>query len=80
MDPSDLDMFNKFMPSATPQAFGAVEEQTENEGGTNLADLILEKIAAHEAMSAARPAVASEHPPVPEILELHPKVVQVYST
>jgi essential nuclear protein 1 len=52
VDPNDLDMFNKFMPGGNDEdpIFGTrqpgeqIQQQT-----TNLADLILEKIAEHEA-------------------------------
>ncbi|KAJ5377920.1 uncharacterized protein N7496_005329 [Penicillium cataractarum] len=52
VDPNDLDMFNKFMPGGHDEdpIFGSrqpgeqIQQQT-----TNLADLILEKIAEHEA-------------------------------
>ena len=49
------------------------------EGGTNLADLILEKIAAHEALQGKEAPMLQEIPVI-ESRELHPKVVQVYST
>jgi hypothetical protein len=49
VNPQDLEIFNKFHPTSTDPIFG--EDGPENvEGqGTNLADLILEKIAAFEA-------------------------------
>lgn len=52
VDPNDLDMFNKFMPGGHDEdpIFGSRQpgEQMQQQT-TNLADLILEKIAEHEA-------------------------------
>ena len=53
VDPNDLEMFNKFNPSMDPSSLldtgnNAAGIEAE-EPGTNLADLILEKIAAYEA-------------------------------
>lgn len=90
VDPDDLATFNKFNPTFDPatllQTKGAdgEEEEEEAEGpGTNLADLILEKIAAHEARDQA---AASGFPPVvqepdhsDDAVELPAKVVEVYT-
>ena len=46
--------------------------------GTNLADLILEKIAAHEAATAREPIIQGGGPPE-DAVELPAKVVEVYS-
>ena len=51
---------------------------TQDEQGTNLADLILEKIAAHEAATGRRPMIEKDRDPE-HVLELPPKVVEVYS-
>lgn len=51
-------------------------------GGANLADLILEKIAAHEAATGENPGNPFIHEGggPGNSMELGPKVVQVYST
>ncbi|KAI4199458.1 MAG: hypothetical protein LQ350_004599 [Teloschistes chrysophthalmus] len=82
VDPNDVSLFNKFMPSTTsgdhmlePTQYrnGEPEGQT-----TNLADLILEKIAAHESTQNGQPMVQGGGPPL-EAVELPAKVVEVYS-
>ena len=83
MDPNDLNLFNKFMPSgANPilQLKGQFEGQIEEEQqeGTNLADLILEKIAAHEATQSRQPPIQGAGPPE-DAVELPAKVIEVYS-
>lgn len=85
VDPNDLDMFNRFNPSFDPatllQPNNDEEEQAQGPG-TNIADLILEKIAAHEAQEQRQ---ADGLPPVqgggdPEdAVELPGKVVEVYT-
>lgn len=84
VDPGDLDLFNKFNPSFDPATL--LEPQRDEpdderrEPGTNLADLILEKIAAHEASQQAggRPHVqGGGHPD--DAVELPGKVVEVYT-
>lgn len=78
MDPNDLDMFNKFMPSnnSLPGPSESIEE--EEVQGTNLADLILEKIAAHEAAQAGQLPIQGGGDPQ-DAVELPAKVVEVYS-
>ena len=73
-------MFNKFVPPPASTNIQETAPQGQDEGGgTNLADLILEKIAAHEAMQTK-----STIAPVEEVggddAQLHPKVIQVYTT
>ncbi|KAK7719471.1 snoRNA-binding rRNA-processing protein [Botryosphaeria dothidea] len=82
IDPNDLDMFNKFNPTSDPsQLFnpGASEEQS---GGTNLAALILEKIAEKEAQDAAAngdgPRYVGGGAPE-DAVELPARVVEVYT-
>ncbi|KAI9700692.1 MAG: snoRNA-binding rRNA-processing protein [Candelina mexicana] len=79
IDPNDLNLFNKFLPSHEEpdlQLRGVLE----NGGGqgTNLADLILEKIAAHEAAQDDRPVIHGGGAPE-DAIELPGKVVEVYS-
>lgn len=80
IDPTDLETYRKFMPDEEDDllkhgwdrqpSHGAEEGET-----TNLADLILAKIAVHEAGGAkATRAPAPEDP-----FELAPKVVDVYT-
>lgn len=68
------------MPSTSADAIlqATTENGTEEGQGTNLADLILEKIAAHEATQNAHPITQGGGPPE-EAIELPAKVVEVYS-
>ncbi|KAI9769960.1 MAG: snoRNA-binding rRNA-processing protein [Geoglossum simile] len=78
LDPNDLDLFNKFLPTANEDPLYSQGGNEEGGQGTNLADLILEKIAAHEATQTGLPIVhASEAAEV--TAELPAKVVEVYS-
>ena len=88
VDPADLEAFNRFNPSFDPATLLQPHNDAPDEEGqgrsTNLADLILEKIAAHEAQQGAsgdgRPAPAVQgggHPD--DAIELPGKVVEVYT-
>jgi essential nuclear protein 1 len=81
--PDDLETFSKFFPIEEDPLLktGWGGEADQDEGpGTNLADLILEKIAAHEAAQAANGGVAQNAPgPIDEDFEIPAKVVEVYS-
>ncbi|KAK5122017.1 hypothetical protein LTR85_004263 [Meristemomyces frigidus] len=90
VDPNDLDTFNRFNPTFDPatllQPKGDTADDEEAEGpGTNLADLILEKIAAHEALGQAGGGAESRAPPIQgggdpdDAIELPAKVVEVYT-
>jgi essential nuclear protein 1 len=58
IDPNDLDIFHKFIPRGDDDPiFNPQQAGDENGGGTSLADLILEKIAAHEAAQGDQPQV-----------------------
>ncbi|CAM1511637.1 Fc.00g091500.m01.CDS01 [Cosmosporella sp. VM-42] len=78
VDPNDLDMYKKFMPDEEDDLLKHGWDRKpsgEEEGETvNLADLILEKIAAHEAAEARREVGVPD-----EVYELPPKVVEVYT-
>ncbi|KAL9026202.1 MAG: hypothetical protein Q9196_005097 [Gyalolechia fulgens] len=82
IDPHDISLFNKFMPSMTSQdhIFKPTIEHTVENGsqGRNLAEIILERIAAHEATESGRP-VTHGGGPAEEAIELPAKVVEVYS-
>lgn len=85
LSPEDLATFNKFFPQKEDPLLrrgwggeddGGVEE-TDEGAGTNLADLILEKIAAHEA---GQTGGGRDVPgPIDEEFEIPPKVVEVYT-
>ena len=60
-------------PIFQPTQNNQVEEQ-----GTNLADLILKKIAAHEAVQSDQPVIQGGGLPE-DAVELPAKVVEVYS-
>ncbi|KAI7969618.1 hypothetical protein EIK77_001145 [Talaromyces pinophilus] len=49
VDPTDLDVFNKFIPAGDQDPIFDPSEEGEEGSGVNLADLILQKIAAYEA-------------------------------
>ncbi|CAF9930304.1 MAG: snoRNA-binding rRNA-processing protein [Alectoria fallacina] len=80
IDPNDLSLFDKFMPSTSADAIlqATTNKGTEEGQGTNLADLILEKIAAHEATQTGHTRIQGGGPPE-EAIELPAKVVEVYS-
>lgn len=72
-----MNLFNKFVPGdqdITELSIDAGEE----EQGTNLADLILEKIAAHESVQAREPLIHGGGPPE-DAVELPAKVMEVFS-
>lgn len=82
VEPKDLEMFNKFLPTDEDplltngwpgQASASQEEQ--GGGGTNLADLILAKIAARESGQDRGEDMRA----VDDDYELPPKVVEVYT-
>lgn len=80
MDPNDSNLFDRFMPSTSADAIlhATVSKSTAEEQGSNLADLILEKIAAHEATQMGQPRIKGGGPPE-EAIELPAKVIEVYS-
>lgn len=88
IDPEDLETYSKFFPAEEDSAavlrkgafFGGDDEPEQNDqGGTNLADLILQRIAEHEAMQARKDGGLPEPGPIDEEYELPPKVVEVYT-
>jgi essential nuclear protein 1 len=81
VDPQDLDMFNKFNPSFDPATLLEPEVGEEAQGpGTNLADLILQKIAAHQAQIQGAPGPQIQGGGDPDdAVELPAKVVEVYT-
>ena len=83
LSPADQAMFAKFIPEQEDQLLktgwgGEAEE--EEEGTTNLADLILEKIAEKEAREARLRGTEGQEPgPVDDDFEIPAKVVEVYT-
>lgn len=78
IDPNDLDTFNRFVPTNdNPIVWPGAEAETSGPG-TNLADLILQKIAAHEAGQTAQPEIHGPGAP-DDAVEIPAKVVEVYS-
>jgi len=85
LDPEDRETFSKFFPSEDDpsqilkQGWGGPGDDNEDEGeGTDLAALILEKIAQHEAQ-AGNGGARGQPEPIDEDYEIHPKVVEVYT-
>ncbi|KAF2838252.1 rRNA processing protein-like protein Bystin [Patellaria atrata CBS 101060] len=80
IDPNDLETFNRFIPSFDDPILRPDDPPSQGTG-INLADLILEKIAQHEASTQNRNEGPSadpvDAPPFPT--ELPPKVIQVYT-
>lgn len=78
LDPNDLDTFNRFIPTDPDPIFHPTKSDEAGEGqGTNLSDLILEKIAAHEAAQAGQRVVKGGGAPE-DAVEIPAKVVDVY--
>ncbi|KAI1381765.1 Bystin-domain-containing protein [Hypoxylon crocopeplum] len=77
--PEDLDTFNRFLPTddhpLLTHGWGGEAPPEAEGGGTNLADLILARIAEHEAGHDK----GQELEPVDDDYELSPKVVEVYT-
>ncbi|KAI4103882.1 MAG: hypothetical protein LQ345_007308 [Seirophora villosa] len=82
IDPNDVSLFNKFMPSTTSQDH--ILQPTTDRGkdgdspGRSLAEIILEKIAAHEADQDGQPVIQGGGAPE-DAVELPIKVVEVYT-
>jgi essential nuclear protein 1 len=83
LSPADQALFAKFMPEQEDQllktGWGGKAE-VEEEGTTNLADLILDKIAEKEAREARLQGTGAQEPgPVDDDFEIPAKVVEVYT-
>lgn len=76
IDPNDLATFNKFIPTDEDPIHWPGQEEQPSGPGTDLAALILEKIAAHEAEHPSN-VQGGGHPE--DAVELPAKVVEVYS-
>ncbi|KAL2001778.1 hypothetical protein VTN02DRAFT_1241 [Thermoascus thermophilus] len=80
LDPNDLDMFHKFLPGGDQDPiFNPGQSDAEGGEGTNLADLILEKIAAYEAKQAGEngPHIQGGGPPE-DAVQIPAKAVEVF--
>jgi essential nuclear protein 1 len=83
--PEDLETFSKFFPVQEDpllrQGWGGAAEDLDQEQGTNLADLILAKIAAHEAAQEGQNISGQPRggAAIEEDYELPPKVIEVYT-
>jgi len=81
VDPEDLAMFNKFNPEFDPSTLlgtSADDDQDEQGQGTNLADLILDKIAEHEAERGEDRHIIGGGAPE-DAVEIPAKVAEVYT-
>ncbi|KAF1995565.1 Bystin-domain-containing protein [Amniculicola lignicola CBS 123094] len=78
IDPNDLETFNKFMPTDDNPIVWPGEEAAPEGPGTDLAALILEKIAQHEAARPQPHEIMGGGAPE-DAIELPAKVVEVYS-
>ncbi|ODH50461.1 hypothetical protein GX48_03422 [Paracoccidioides brasiliensis] len=79
VDPNDLDMFHKFVPRGEEDPiFNPRNPDDQEQGqGTNLADMILEKIAAYEARQGDQPQIIGGGE-MENAVELPAKAVEVY--
>lgn len=89
LTPGDRELFSKFFPTRQdpllehgwdgPQGDEASAE--ESAGGTDLAALILERIAQHEAKEARIHGQGEDalNGPPDDVFEMHPKIVEVYT-
>ncbi|KAI1497338.1 Bystin-domain-containing protein [Biscogniauxia marginata] len=81
IEPEDLDTFNKFLPAEEDPLLthgwggNPSQEEQSSGGGRNLADIILARIAEHEAMQAG----GGDMDAVDDDYELSPKIVEVYT-
>jgi essential nuclear protein 1 len=82
VDPEDLATFSKFNPSFDPSTLLAPNTDEDEGPPTNLTNLILEKIEAHEAQQAAagnaQPNIIGGGPPE-DAVEIPAKAVEAYS-
>ncbi|KAF2752600.1 Bystin-domain-containing protein, partial [Pseudovirgaria hyperparasitica] len=77
IDPTDLDVFNRFNPQNDDPLLGGGRSEGQDEQGTDLTALILEKIAAFEAGNDS-PAQKREIIP-PDAVEIPAKAVEAFT-
>ena len=79
IDPNDLDLFNRFNPNGEEPTFELnAAPPARVEQGTNLADLILQRIEEHQAKESGQPVVVGGGLPE-DAIEIPLKVVEVYA-
>ena len=79
VDPDDLDMFHKFVPGGDEDPIFSPSGPDAEGQTTNLADLILEKIAEHEAKQSGDGAPFIQGGGLPEdAVQIPAKAVEVY--
>ncbi|KAI9367669.1 Bystin-domain-containing protein [Aspergillus egyptiacus] len=79
VDPNDLDMFHKFVPGGEEDPIFNPRGTESSGQTTNLADLILEKIAEHEAKQAGNVGPLIQGGGLPEdAVQIPTKAVEVY--
>lgn len=79
IDPEDLATFNKFIPTEeNPIVWPGEEAQSSGGGSTDLAELILQRIAEHEASGPEKREIIGGGDPE-DAVELPAKVVEVYT-
>ncbi|KAL4904241.1 hypothetical protein BDW74DRAFT_155353 [Aspergillus multicolor] len=79
VDPNDLDMFHKFVPRGDEDPIFNPSGPESGGQTTNLADLILEKIAEHEAKQAGNAGPTIQGGGLPEdAVQIPAKAVEVY--
>ncbi|KAI9036556.1 snoRNA-binding rRNA-processing protein ENP1 [Aspergillus affinis] len=79
VDPNDLDMFHKFIPGGDEDPIFSPRDPESQGQSTNLADLILEKIAEHEAKQSGDGGQFIQGGGLPEdAVQIPAKAVEVY--
>ncbi|KAM3084142.1 snoRNA-binding rRNA-processing protein [Clarireedia jacksonii] len=84
LDPEDRDTFGKFFPAEDDpsqilkQGWGGDGGGEQEEQGTDLTALIMDRIAQFEAKQAGQPGAHASGPPE-DGFEVHPKILEVYT-
>ncbi|KAF3385943.1 hypothetical protein DPV78_012681 [Talaromyces pinophilus] len=78
VDPTDLDVFNKFIPAGDQDPIFDPSEEGEEGSGVNLADLILQKIAAYEANQSGDGQVIKGGGAPEDAVQIPAKALEVY--
>ncbi|KUL84158.1 hypothetical protein ZTR_07221 [Talaromyces verruculosus] len=78
VDPTDLDVFNKFIPAGDQDPIFDPSEEGEEGSGVNLADLILQKIAAYEANQSGGGQVIKGGGAPEDAVQIPAKALEVY--
>ena len=78
IDPNDLHTFHKFVPGGEEDPIFHPRDPDADDSGTNLADLILEKIAEHEARQGGNDISAPGDRIPEDAVQIPAKAVEVY--